>query len=739
MESGNRRDIQPNPLFNTHIQPSSPPPSANKEQLDLWDRVITRRTVQLDRLSLESLQSLYDLLFEKDKLTSKELTSLLSKLPSKKPTKKKHYVSILRYLLICHFHESIDKRLVQNKRHNSLNCVKEILSCLDVAHAAFVSKELKKKECLKKQEDYLKKKSKLDEERKQKQRFRISEEELKRKRQEAESGSIQSPYNSNNILHLPMGSRLSKSAATTPVDSVIEILEDSPPSSPNKKGNKNSNRETQAQTRKETDSHKAGKQDKVPQSPVLQGVENGAKRASSRKEMPKRAAAPLNERTIRTKKLSFAPDIPIGTSQSFFSASLKGRSACEVSINVGFDIPPNTTTTLDGPSIDDLHMRLKRWEPYWKVLHDFSINKIICNDRKEYEVGCKTARVNKYQVNRGDPPLSAFELNFSIPDSVVRSMQPVGWGEFRSCGRIQYANGECRLLMRTIPLRIPEKYKKKKSDTHLWPKGTFIQLNSNQIQLIQRKQQSHDPTLWKGMCHTLDLTQYVKTPMQLNGLRLCTRDDDTYAIQLALCEYISPDALYALCINSDESNTQKIPKLTYEEGLLVAMKYLKKDAVVLDSDDESDSAESLADITLTFSLICSMSMMAIRTPVRGKNCKHMQCFDLQNYIRTNATVSGGRWRCSVCEDFVSLKDLVIDGMMVKMLEKHRDDITGSRDKVQVSKDGSWKLMEENRLRYQKKRHFNDNASNEDGKKRGKVENGVCNRRASAQEEIIELV
>jgi hypothetical protein len=39
--------------------------------------------------------------------------------------------------------------------------------------------------------------------------------------------------------------------------------------------------------------------------------------------------------------------------------------------------------------------------------------------------------------------------------------------------------------------------KKDLADTHLWPKGTFVEINGKPVNLVQRRQQSHDPRQWK--------------------------------------------------------------------------------------------------------------------------------------------------------------------------------------------------------------------------------------------------
>lgn len=133
----------------------SPPPSATKENLDFWDHIITRRTTQLVRLDLNALKNLRDgivrLLINNDnneiddgninsrQLTelSKQLTILSSNNDSKdddNTTIKEQFVSAVRNVLACHFYNSVDNRIDRTGRLLSLQRMKKILGCLDMAN-----------------------------------------------------------------------------------------------------------------------------------------------------------------------------------------------------------------------------------------------------------------------------------------------------------------------------------------------------------------------------------------------------------------------------------------------------------------------------------------------------------------------------------------------------------------------------------------------------------------------------
>lgn len=45
------------------------------------------------------------------------------------------------------------------------------------------------------------------------------------------------------------------------------------------------------------------------------------------------------------------------------------------------------------------------------------------------------------------------------------------------------------------------------------------------------------------------------------------------------------------------------------------------------------------------SLKCPITQRRITIPARGRDCKHIQCFDLESYLKLN--VDKGTWKCPV--------------------------------------------------------------------------------------------
>lgn len=75
----------------------------------------------------------------------------------------------------------------------------------------------------------------------------------------------------------------------------------------------------------------------------------------------------------------------------------------------------------------------------------------------------------------------------------------------------------------------------------------------------------------------------------------------------------------------------------------------------------------------------------------------------------NENVSGGRWRCCNCEDFLSVRELIHCGLFQSMINKYKGQVSSSRDKVSLQWDGTFYLKDENKLRYANKAATADKA------------------------------
>ncbi|RID52240.1 hypothetical protein BRARA_H02854 [Brassica rapa] len=106
---------------------------------------------------------------------------------------------------------------------------------------------------------------------------------------------------------------------------------------------------------------------------------------------------------------------------------------------------------------------------------------------------------------------------------------------------------------------------------------------------------------------------------------------------------------------------------------------------VTESNSDCDVIEGPSRISLS----CPISRTRFKLPVKGHACKHLQCFDLWNYIKINTRIPS--WRCPHCNQSVCYTDIRVDQNMRKILEEAGCNASD----VVISSDGSWKVVTEN--------------------------------------------
>ena len=357
--------------------------------------------------------------------------------------------------------------------------------------------------------------------------------------------------------------------------------------------------------------------------------------------------------------------------------------------------------------------RLETWDPFWEVKSVIlpSFQPHITPDFSNLG-GIQMAPVEKCIISSegdnkysGEPIRGCVKFMFCIPKKYQQTNQgnsdqpTLAWGEKRKTD--DYKNGEYALLLRMLP-RIPPK-DTYKADIHTWPKGTIVEMNSKIIPYMkQKRQQIHDESIWKGNSYPLDLTPYCNVEniggvikvKSTQSIQIGSMEYDSncpYYIQVAICEYIHPEHMMNIMM-------KRLPKISYDDALLVAKKYCQNQTICIDdSSDESDSDMKTNMNDISFTLNCPISMKPMTIPVRGKNCKHLQCYDLESFLLSNSFPSGRRWRCIGCDSLLNLTNLIQCGLFTKMVEIRAKLLTkGKKDKSKVNfrANGKWRLEEE---------------------------------------------
>ncbi|KAF3939821.1 hypothetical protein ABW19_dt0203520 [Dactylella cylindrospora] len=112
-----------------------------------------------------------------------------------------------------------------------------------------------------------------------------------------------------------------------------------------------------------------------------------------------------------------------------------------------------------------------------------------------------------------------------------------------------------------------------------------------------------------------------------------------------------------------------------------------------------DDEIAVVDDTVTVSIVCPMSQRLFDIPVRGKDCKHLDCFDLKSYLTTRTKYESGfavpdNWKCPICSCECTPPSLIVDGFMQETVTKLRDEQTHNRyegtKSVIIRADGKWR-------------------------------------------------
>ena len=73
------------------------------------------------------------------------------------------------------------------------------------------------------------------------------------------------------------------------------------------------------------------------------------------------------------------------------------------------------------------------------------------------------------------------------------------------------------------------------------------------------------------------------------------------------------------------------------------------------------------------------------------------------FLEGNSFVSGSRWRCRACEAFLSWRELEYCGYTAKLLKEFADRASPKHDRIEISSDGQYRLLDERQSRTGKKR------------------------------------
>lgn len=222
--------------------------------------------------------------------------------------------------------------------------------------------------------------------------------------------------------------------------------------------------------------------------------------------------------------------------------------------------------------------------------------------------------------------------------------------------------------------------------THCWPLRTTVKVNSAQVRIRQRKSFTElGVSKVKGFCQPVDVFQYLNAGGSLNQIEVQSDDDSLgpFQVVLQLTRKISVDELVERVksrVRPSKEEAAATVRASFRSSSSSGSGGSSKEATGANDDDDDDDDVTAAATNLQ--LACPIGLCPIEIPVRGRQCAHLQCFDLKTFLALSEKNSVSRFRCGVCALRVRVPDLVVDPYFADIIDqcrqKQRNDSTDER-------------------------------------------------------------
>lgn len=207
-----------------------------------------------------------------------------------------------------------------------------------------------------------------------------------------------------------------------------------------------------------------------------------------------------------------------------------------------------------------------------------------------------------------------------------------------------------------------------------WPSVFYILVNDVEM-FVRRK-------VHNGKDLPLDITKHLKL------------GENKVVVHFLLGEKECEDFKYFFGI-------ERMVTTVYEhaQGAVGFMSADKTRQIIRDRLTPSADDDDVAFITdnITISLVDPFMAQIFNVPARSMNCTHLECFDLETFLRTRKSDSGpapfnDNWRCPICYSDARPQCLRVDNFLVEVRnELVRTQRLEAANAIQVKADGTWTL------------------------------------------------
>lgn len=140
-------------------------------------------------------------------------------------------------------------------------------------------------------------------------------------------------------------------------------------------------------------------------------------------------------------------------------------------------------------------------------------------------------------------------------------------------------------------------------------------------------------------------------------------------------------------------------------GKKVDVKEIAKRILKLETQQSFEAAKTNFE-SIRFKEFEVLAAFPVRDPItnkvmnfaaRGSKCKHLQCFDLINFLKFYQSPTEKYWQCFCCKNIIPWRDLMVDQFLYTVLkelkEKHEKEIE-EIDTICFDEEGNWKLQKD---------------------------------------------
>jgi len=185
-----------------------------------------------------------------------------------------------------------------------------------------------------------------------------------------------------------------------------------------------------------------------------------------------------------------------------------------------------------------------------------------------------------------------------------------------------------------------------------WPSSVQVSVNASPL-IIERATEGktgHKPLYLKDVCqagrNTIQITVSACCCSHLFVLQLVHRPSVRSVLQGLLRKRLLP---LEHCITKIKRNFNSLPPTSPDT-----------------TTGSSLGDDNLEQTNQKVSLRCPLTFKRIGLPARGHDCRHIQCFDLESYLKLNC--EKGLWKCPVCNKPALLEGLEVDQFMWSIIQ-----------------------------------------------------------------------